>query len=227
MSTTVDCTNGCTRFNADGNRENVHAWHGRLCRPCIDKLERWLLQIPERYALVPQYLLPSADLDANPESKATKRPVAPSPLRVAALDLLDTRLGRKWQGTEPAADRRGALGTLLAIANEIRVGRGSTPRANSSVLHEADTIRGQLDWLTQQEWVTESFQEIRILHRELGDATGQYPPKPVGTCYVLIEDGECGGPLMPSVTGVNCPHCGTRWGQDELRRVGMALGEPA
>jgi hypothetical protein len=229
MSTTLHCGNGCTRINTDNHREPVAAWHGHLCRTCVGRLEKWLREIPERYALVPQYLLPSADLDANPESKATKRPVAPPPVRVAALDLLDTRLGRKWQGTEPTTDRRGALGTLLAIANEIRANRGSTTRHTSNVLHEADTIRGQLDWLTQQDWVVESYQEIRILHRELGDATGQYPPKPVGTCYV-IPDGqqdECGGPLLPSISGVNCPRCGTRWGHDELRRVGMALSEPA
>lgn len=225
----IHCINGCTRINADKVREPVPAWHGYLCRSCVDRMERWLLEIPDRFALVPQYLLPSADLDANPETKGTKRPVAPPPLRVAALDLLDTRLGRKWQGTEPTPDRRGALGTLLAIANEIRESRGSTRRHDSNVLHEADTIRGQLDWLTQQEWVVESYKEIRILHRELGDATGQYPAKPVGKCYVIADgaEDECGGPLLPSITGVNCPRCGTRWGHDELRRLGMALGEPA
>lgn len=223
------CVNECSRLNSDGNREPLQARHGRLCRPCYDRLEKWLKEIPERFALVPEYLLHSADLDSNPETKATKRPVAPPPLRVAALDLLDDRLGRKWQGTEPTEDRRGALGTLLAIANEIREGRGSTKRRDSNVLHEADTIRGQLDWLAQQDWVVYSYKEIRILHRELGDATGQYPPKPVGVCYV-IRDGqqdECGGPLLPSASGVVCPRCSTKWGHDELRRVGMALEVPA
>ena len=222
---TLHCANGCTRINNAGHREPTPAQAGRLCNTCHDRLERWLTEIPERYALVPQYLLPSVDLDANPESKATKRPVAPTPLRLGALDLLDTRLGRKWQGTEPTTDRRGTLGTLLAIANEIRVARGSTARTTSSVLHEADTIRGQLNWLTQQDWIVETLQEIRILHRELGDAIGEYPPRPVGTCYILTDTDECGGPLMPTDYGVHCPRCGTRWGHDELRRVGLALGD--
>lgn len=221
------CANGCTRINSDGNREPINPRHGRICNACTNRLERWLEQIPERYALLPRYLLPSADLDANPESKATKRPHAPAPVRVAALDLLDTRKGRRWQGTEPTSDRRGALGALLAIANEIREARGSRPRDTSTVLHEATTIRRQLDWLTTQPWITDVYQEVRTLHRDLGDAIGEYPPKPVGTCYVIPEgeDDECGGPLLPNHSGVFCPRCGTSWGHDELRRVGMALGD--
>lgn len=221
----LHCANGCTRINSDGNREPILAKRGRLCGPCDSRLERWLTEIPERYALVPSYLLPSADLDANPETKATKRPTAPVPLRLGALDLLDTRLGRKWLGTEPTPDRRGALGVLLAIANEIRTSNGSKARGDSTVLHEADTIRGQLAWLNAQEWITDAYQEIRLLHRELGDAIGVYPPKPVGKCYVVPKDAteECGGPLLPTHSGVKCPQCGATWEHTELRRIGMAL----
>jgi hypothetical protein len=221
----LHCARGCSRINSDGNREPVLANNGRLCGTCVGKLEKWLTEIPERYALVPQFLLPSTDLDKSPESKATKRPNAPVPLRLAALDLLDTRLGRKWHGTEPTPDRRGTLGVLLAIANEIRESNGSTRRKTSTVVHEADTIRGQLTWLTQQEWITDAYDELRNLHRELGDAIGVYPPKPVGKCYVIAENEteECGGPLLPNHSGVMCPKCGATWGHDELRRVGMAL----
>jgi hypothetical protein len=184
-----------------------------------------LTEIPERYALVPDYLLPSADLDANPESKATKRPTAPIPVRLGALDLLDTRLGRKWLGTEPTSDRRGTLGVLMAIANEIRTDRGSKARTDSTVIHESDTIRGQLDWLAAQEWVEDSYQELRTLHRELGDAVGVYPTKPVGICYLMpLEDlVECGGPLLPTHSGVRCLRCGAEWGHEKLRTLGMAL----
>lgn len=230
MSDTIRyCINGCHRRNTDGEREPIRATIGHLCGPCVGRLEKWLTEIPERYALLPDYLLPSADMDANPESKATKRPVAPAPVRVAALDLLDTRLGRKWQGTEPTTDRRGALGTLLAIGNQIREHRGSPAKPDSHVLTEADYIRLSVDTLATSEGIKDTYNEIRILHRELGDAVGQYPPKPVGTCYVIPEGetNECGGPLMPNYGGVYCPRCGTRWGHDELRRVGMALSEPA
>lgn len=211
------------------HREPTSARVGRLCHPCVDRLEKWLTEIPERFALVPTYLLPTADLDANPETKTTKRPTAPVPVRLAALDLLDTRLGRKWLGTEPTPDRRGALGVLLAIANEIREAKGSPRRTTSTVLHEADTIRGQLPWLATQEWVTDAYQEIRILHRELGDAIGDYPQRPVGICYITQpgQDAECGGPLLPNHSGVHCPRCGAEWGHDELRRIGMILGEGA
>lgn len=227
----LHCVRGCSRINADGNREPVLANHGRLCSHCASKLEQWLIEIPDRYALVPQFLLPSADLDASPETKHTKRPTAPVPVRLAALDLLDTRLGRKWQGTEPTPDRRGTLGVLLAIANEIREDNGSRRRATSTVIHEADTIRGQLDWLTRQEWVTDAYEELRILHRELGDATGQHPARPVGTCGRIRPntDQPCGGNIYPTDEGgAKCRRCNASWDYDRLRFLGTLLeDEPA
>jgi hypothetical protein len=221
------CENGCTRV-VKGEREKVHAHTGRLCRGCIDKLEDWLIQIPERYAQLPEYLLPSADLDGNPESKATKRPVAPAPLRLAALDLLDTRRGRKWLGTEPTDDRRGALGTLLAIANEVRLSRGSEAQADGYVITEADTIRLGLSQLVGIEGISDIFKEIKALHRDLGAAVGQYPPRSVGKCYLppahLIHDREtcaCAhhqGATDCDLTLEGDTDCNGYWAQDHACR---------
>lgn len=226
------CINGCTRKNTAGNREVAPAKHGLLCGGCYDRLETWLREIPERFALVPEYLTQGVPLDPNPGSKATKRTVAPAPLRVAALDLLDTRKGRKWQGTEPTDDRRGAIGTLLAIANEIRALRGSPIKNDSHVLGEADYIRHSLDTLATQEWVIESYTEIKTLHRDLGDAVGIFPPRPVATCNVVdpnsTDPHECGGPLYPTKSGgIHCARCGETWDTTDLRRLGLMLGTPA
>lgn len=233
MSTArTSCINGCTRKNASGNREASAAKHGHLCDGCYDRLEKWLTEIPERFALVPQFLTQGAALDSNPESKAVKRTVAPAPLRVAALDLLDTRKGRKWLGTEPTSDRRGAIGALLAIANEIRTLRGSPTKDDSHVLGEADYIRHSLETLAAQEWVIETYKEIKVLHRELGDAVGIYPPRPVATCNIVDPNSdnphECGGPLYPAKGGgVHCARCNETWDTFELRRLGLTLGMPA
>jgi hypothetical protein len=228
LSTTITyCENGCTRV-VDGEREQVHAYVGRLCKSCAEKLEDWLIQIPERYAQLPEYLLPSADLDGNPESKATKRPVAPAPLRLAALDLLDTRRGRKWLGTEPTDDRRGALGTLLAIANEVRIGRSSEPQTDGHVLTEADTIRHGLPQLAAVEGISDIFKEIKALHRDLGAAVGQYPPRSVGKCYLppqhLLHDKETCA-CACHLTGEACTlvldgdtDCNGHWAQDHACR---------
>ena len=229
---TLHCANGCHRINSDGDKEPVLAKVGRLCTHCADRLEEWLREIPERYALVPDYVLPSVDLDANPESQAVKRITAPVPLRLGAVDLLDTRLGRKWQGTEPTLDRRGALGTLLAIGNELRETRGSNPKTNSYVMTEADHLRLSIEALAKLESISYICLEIRTLHRQLGYAVGQYPPRPVGVCTLIVDNDEgepeaCGGPLMPIETGVRCPRCGAKWGHLELRRLGLVLGDTA
>jgi hypothetical protein len=226
---TLHCVRGCTRANTDGHIEPVPARRGQLCNACYNRLETWLREIPERYALLPEYLHPTADLDRNPEATTTKRTSPPVPIRLAALDLMDHRRGRKWQGTEPATDRRGALGTLLAIANEIRDGRniGARTGENAHVLGEADMIRANLDWLTEHDMVADAYREIHTLHRQLGDAIGEYPPRPVGTCKV-IPDGEtepCGGPLLPNHAGVICPRCHSTWDHDRLRLLGLTLGD--
>lgn len=226
------CINGCTRKNKAGNRELVPAKHGHLCDGCYDRLEKWLREIPERFALLPQFLTQGTELEPNPGSKATKRTVAPAPLRVAALDLLDTRKGRKWQGTEPTDDRRGAIGTLLAIANELRALRNSTIKNDSHVLGEADYIRLSLETLSKQEWVTDAYKEIKKLHRELGDAVGIYPARPVATCTVVDPNTDdphaCGGPLYPSKAGgVYCAECSSTWDTLDLRRLGLTLGTTA
>lgn len=226
----VYCANGCSKVTSGGSKEQTTAVSpGRLCRACRNRLEKWLEEIPERHRMLPQYLTPSADLDANPESKATKRPTAPVPVRLGALDLMDTRRGRKWNGLVPTTDRRGALGSLLAIANEVRALRGGKPLTNSTVKREAGTIASGLDLLTQSPGITDTYTEIRTLHRDLGDAVGQYPPSPVGTCFLTTDDKpeSCGGPLLPVHTGVLCPRCGAKWGHDQLRRLGMALKEGA
>lgn len=226
----LHCINRCFRLAADDSREPSPARHGNLCNPCADRLDRWLTEIPERYALADQYLEPSVNRDPdpnNPETSHLKQPQAPPPARVDVLDVLDTRLIRKWLGTDTKPDRRGTLGTLLAIGNEIREGQGAKLKRTSTVISESDHIRANLKWLAAQEWITDAYQEIRTLHRHLGDAIGVYPPKPVGTCYVVpkdsITDEPCGGPLLPTYSGVRCPRCGAEWGYERLRQLGMAL----
>jgi hypothetical protein len=185
---TQPCANACTRINADGNREPSRAEYGQLCRNCLDRLDRSLEEIPQRYALLPDYLLPTADLDRNPESKATKQPTAPIPIRLATLDLLDERRTRRWLGTIPGDERRGTLGTLMTIANKLRATRNSPPRVTSWVMTEADYLRTGLEAFAALDTVVDDYRTIKRLHRELGDAIGQYPPRPVGRCKVVYDD---------------------------------------
>lgn len=227
------CANGCTRIGTDDKRHPVEANTGQLCSGCTNRLATWLRQIPERYALVPQYLLPSAEINDNPTGgKKQKSSATPVPVRLAALDLLDERRGRKWLGTVPADERRGTLGTLLAISNEIRDRIGSKRKMGSHVIAEADYILTNLVHLAHSDGIAETYTELKTLHRQLGDAIGEFPPKPVGTCPVVPADADlddkgnpepCAGPLLPIHTGVLCARCGTRWDHEHLRLLGRSL----
>lgn len=230
------CVRGCTRprrHQADclddtcSGCEPQRTETGHLCHGCLDRLDTWLTEIPERYALLPSFIEPSAERDKNPEAKATKRTQAPVPIRLDVLDLLDTRRGRKWLGLAPTTDRRGTLGTLLAIGNELR----DKPRGDSTVIHEADWIRGSLHRLAHIDHVEDIYEELRTLHRQLGDATGQHPPRPVGTCGRIRPntDNPCGGQIIPSDDGgAHCRRCNADWDYENLRFLGTLIeDEPA
>lgn len=216
------CANGCTR-NHEGTRIPVTTEPpSLLCGRCEDNLRRWLKEIPERYALLPTFI-GHGTTPKDPDHVTTRQTEAPAPMRLEIIDLLDTRRGRHF-GIIPAADRRGTLGTLHAHAQYIRDEKHLARNPQPTVHSEAALIERWLLWLTEQDWVTEPYRELRVLHRQLGDAIGEHRPRPVGTCVIDTGDGECGGPLLPSrLGGVHCPRCDATWDIDELRRLGLIL----
>jgi hypothetical protein len=228
MSELIYCANGCTR-NHEGTRIPVTTQPpSLLCVRCEDNLRAWLKEIPERYALLPTFI-DHGTTPKDPDHVVTRQTEAPAPMRLEIVDLLDTRRGRKWSGIAPALDRRGTLGTLHAHAQRIRDEKALASQPHPTVTTETQLIQRWLLWLTEQDWVTEPYRELRMLHRQLGDAIGEHRPRPVGTCVVDYGEGECGGPLLPSrLGGVHCPRCDATWDIDELRRLGLILTqEPA
>lgn len=228
MTTGTRCVNGChTRPDTDGNRHPVLTEDpSLLCRACEDRLLGWLDKIGEHYLLLPDFLTPGS-VETNPESKTTKAADPPVPVRLEVLDLLDTRHGRRWLGTQAAQDRRGVLGTLESWARMVREERNlATPDDAATVIGEAAFLRRHLLWIAEQPWVDELYDDIRTLHRQLADAVGDYRPRPVGRCGVATEDGECGGALMPSrwSVGVYCGRCGASWTETDLERLGLVIG---
>lgn len=203
----------------------------QLCQRCEDNLRSWLRDIPHRYALLPTFA-EHGTTDRNPDSKATKRAEAPAPMRLEVIDLLDTRLARKWQGTNVTDNRRGVVGELDAIARNIHDGRNLTGPIPNNVTGLCDYIGRHILWLVEQDWIGDTFNEVKALHRALSDAVGIYRPKPVGRCHVIPDDHDqpCGGPLMANrYGGVRCPRCESTWDAENLRILGAALGnqEPA
>lgn len=225
MSKVLYCVIGCTRRGREGNKLPVTTEPpSLLCTHCEDRLHRWLQQIPDHYALLPS-VVEHGSIEPNPGSKSTKAAVAPAPLRLEVLDLLDARLGRRWNGTVPAyRDRRGIVGTLQAhcdrLVEERRLDVGTVTVAGACALLDRHRL-----WLAEQPWVEHLYAEIKTVHRSLADAVGDYRRPSVGRCHVVPEDAEnpCGGGLYASpYGGVRCGRCGTTWDAGHLRQLGLA-----
>lgn len=225
MSETVNyCATGCTTV-VDGKKLRVFAEdRSQLCRHCEGNLHKWLTKIPDLYALLPTFAIPGS-AEKNPDSKATKRAEVAAPVRLEVLDLLDTRLGRKWLGTAAAHDRRGVVGALLVHAERLVEERPLTTE-----LKDRPTVVGLcalLDrhrlWLAEQDWVTFILDDLKQIHRELSDAIGEYRRPPIGHCHIENEEGKCGGPLFANpLGGVRCARCQATWDPEHLRQLGLA-----
>lgn len=223
------CSNMCKRRNGDESYPATTEGKSNLCNQCEDRLKDWLGRIPDNYALLP-FFVEHGTTESNPESKATKSANAPAPMRLDAIDLLDTRRGRKWLGTEVTTDRRGTIGVLQAWVELVCDERPVKHPASISVVSACELLTRHRLWVAEQEWVPDFYDEIRKLHRTIADAIGDYRPKPVGRCTHTPEDAEtaCGGPLYPRETGgVSCAKCHEHTKEEHLRILGAALTQQA
>ena len=225
------CANKCTRLTAEGNHiPTTTDAPSTLCSRCEESLVKWLKEIPDKYALLPEFQM-YGTTDQNPESKATKRPDAPAPMRLGVTDLLDNRFGRRWNGTAPSEDRRGPLGLLGVYVKRIANERPVKQPAKGSITTECAFIARHLLWVLEQDWAAEMHHELKALYGELQTAIGEHRQRPVGRCAVDYPNDKdeykvCGGPLMPQTYGgVKCVHCGSTWAPEELRRLGLILQE--
>lgn len=221
------CLNHCSVMSGEQRiRTQVDA-PAVVCRGCEDKIERWLREIPDHYALLPTFALPGS-AEKNPDSGTTKAAFVNPPVRLEVIDLLDTRLGRIWSGTAPAHDRRGVIGTLVALVEQLVDERPLTPPKNVTVTSACALLQRHRLWLCEQDWVVDVYTELKQLHRELSNAVGIFRRPPVGRCHLVPEgaEKECGGPLRPNdYGGVRCSRCGNGWSIDELRILGRAQAE--
>lgn len=231
MSTTTIryCLNRCTTRSGEQRIPTQVDGRAVLCRSCEDNLEKWLREIPDHYALLPTFALPGS-AEKNPDSGTTKAAFVNPPVRLEVIDLLDSRVGRIWNGTAPAHDRRGVIGTLVALVEQIVDGRHLTPPATVTVTSACALLQRHRLWLCEQDWAGDAYAELKQLHRDVSNAVGIFRRPPVGRCHVVIDDAEkpCGGPLHPNdYGGVRCSRCGEIWNADALRLLGMAQNDAA
>ncbi|HEY2086272.1 MAG TPA: hypothetical protein VGH54_09635 [Mycobacterium sp.] len=205
------CVNAC-QTGTGPQRGMVFCEPGKLlCPRCSKRLDGWLRALPDLYALLPA-VVEHGSVAGNPENVRAKNPDPPAPMRLEIVDLLDTRVGMRSDGT---TDGRGVLGLLHRWAELVRdqrhdprpcAGGCSHPRpshgtdrrhrgctviactcqhwepAAVTVTAEVSTLIGNLAWCTEQDWAGDLYAELKSLHRQLRDAVGEYRTHPVGTC---------------------------------------------
>lgn len=219
----IYCANSCIRGNGDRIQTEPPS---QLCPRCEDNLDRWLASIASTWPLLPLFVA-HGTADKNPDSKATKRAEAPAPMRLEIIDLLDTRLGRKWYGTAPAHDRRGPAGLIQQHVERLTEERQLTNTPNPQDVSEcARLLRRHRLWLAEQDWAPYLYEDARDMHRALSDAIGDYKPRPVGKCPLVPDDADtpCDGPLLSNRHGgVRCGRCAATWDAEELRILGLTL----
>lgn len=217
------CENGCTRRHGDEQIPATTEAKSRLCGQCEDRLNTWLTKIPDTYALLPGFV-EHGTTEPDPDKRSTKTINAAAPMRLDIIDLLDTRRGRKWQGTEPTDDRRGVLGSLQPHVDRLIEERPLTSALPAHVAGCCNLLQRHRLWLAEQDWIADLYEDIRILNRNLSNAVGDYRQKPVGHCPAVTDDSdECGGPIFASLTGAHCARCGGTWQADQLRLLGGAM----
>lgn len=227
MSEIRYCANSCTRRHGDRTDPATTYDGSNLCNQCETRLEKWLRAIPDTYALVPLFI-EHGSTPADPDGIKTKNSNAQAPMRLDAIDLLDTRRGRIWNGTEPTTDRRGVIGILQPWIDWLRTERPLTTITTITVTSACELLLRHRLWIAEQEIVPDFYEDIRKLHRALSDSIGDYRPKPVGRCTNITEDTEtpCGGPLYPQDRGgVSCTKCHEHTKEEHLRILGAALTE--
>jgi hypothetical protein len=228
MSEIIYCANGCTRRHGDTYQPVTTEAPSQLCTHCEDRLHTWLTTIPTNYALLPTFI-EHGTVDRNPDAKATKAVNAPSPMRLDIIDLLDTRYGRTMNGIAPAHDRRGVIGILKVHVERLAEERPLTTITTISVTSACALLDRHRLWLTEHHWITDLYEDIRILHRTLADACGDYRRPAVGACHIPNQDGDpCGGGLHANpYGGVHCGRCGATWDANHLRQLGLAQAAEA
>lgn len=186
---------------------------------------RWLADsiddIVVTFALLPHFYEPGTAIDDGHQVKG-KRVDPPAPVRLDVVALLDRRTIAKNPG-----DIVPVLAILESWARMIREERRITAcTKQATVTSEAGLILAHLDWASAQPWIDDLAKELRDVKSALHSAIGDHAPRPVGTCPIVTEDGECGGKLYQDRYGglsVTCRRCGETWGETELRRLGLMV----
>lgn len=123
--------------------------------------------------------------------------------------------------------------------------RGLSAPPTVTVTGERDLLSRQLDWVAEQPWVDEMFNDMRKILGQLQEANKTKPERPAGSCFLLTETGVCGGKIWRRETQQQawraladrcvaesvktadgpayCDTCGQEWDGADLDRLNLIL----
>lgn len=215
----------------------------RTCSECYDRLHALLsvaatetVERPDGSSITLPASIPGLYAALNPlpgRADAERRGHGFGPRSPASDHVIAMRDARSVKLL--AGDPHSVAGVLGAWCALLAEERGMTPPGRG-VLARSEFLDGHLDWLTRQDWVAELFAELREVHAQLRQVTGEPRSAPVGHCFEQLADGECGAPIhMPSgmtpaapdepvrdLPELRCPACNTSYNGRRLILLKLA-----
>lgn len=197
---------------------------GNLCRGHYGRLSDTIRDI-ETQTLELSAVPSMAVVSGRGGSLASHR----SPARIDVLTLTDRRrnaagLGADWDHTR-YDDTPEVLDTLGSWARMVREERGFTMTGHATVVSESETLTRNLDWLAEQQWVDEMFDDLRKLLTILKRVNGDPDDKPAGRCYLPQADGVCGGAIWIDSVAAHaaCGRCGETWDGRQIANLNWEM----
>jgi hypothetical protein len=151
-----------------------------------------------------------------------------SPARDDVIVALDYRSRTAGDGPDDeASPTRSILGTLHQLASWVRDQQDVAAPREITVTTEIGYLLGGVEYAAHQDWVDEFATDLRELHAQCRRLAGDQPPRPIGRCPTLLDDGECGTPLYMPTTGdsVHCHACNREWRRPEWERLAALLND--
>ncbi|WP_311208751.1 MULTISPECIES: hypothetical protein [unclassified Aeromicrobium] len=233
------CMNGCERLDTAAGRLEPVRTHPPyvVCDACVERVLGFVDTIGQHYPRLDGFILPgSAEVD--PDTPAGPRDDhSVVPLRVAVVDLTDSRHLRVVEVDEdgrhrhmdparpPLANVRGVTGVVQRWAQQMRVERNSAGPDRPTLDTELGYVEDHLDYALSRPWAPSMFHDLRKVQSRVLDAVGIQRRRPIAFCDTLLDDPDtdeppytCGGPMfaLRDTFGVVCTRCHRRYGVDEL-----------
>ena len=209
-----------------------------LSKAKSETLRRHLLDIPDLMALTETMHATMMPRRGHSSGTKGKRAHPPAPTDLGILDLLDTRpkIVPRRLADDPRLvheivfhgepERRGVLPAIadwvrLADAEMIDAGFEHTPPVDvPTIVSETGWLTRHLDWLTEQQWVTELADEVGKIHARLLGVIDEGRPEYRPRC-------KCGARMRDEGSHFTCSDCGADVREQAMdHRTALAQDRP-